>query len=98
MDICSNSKSDKPIDDSYKHMKTLKGVLPKIDRKDLLGVLKSTYPYSLMGSYSKLAKSTSFEFDEDKFQRLEKKRREMIDNLDFLKSLDAKEILMYNKV
>lgn len=98
LEICTKSKSDKPIDDSYKHMKTLKGVLPKIDRKDLLGVLKSTYPYSLMGSYSKLAKSTSFEFDEDKFQRLEKKRREMIDNLDFLKSLDAKEILMYNKV
>ena len=94
MDICSNSKSDKPTEPSHKHIKTLKGVLPKIDSLELL---KTTYPYSIMGSYSKLSKTTSFEFDESKFIRLEKRREEMISNLE-LKSLDAREILMYNKV
>ena len=64
----------------------------------MLEVLKSTYPYSIMGSYSKLSNTTSFEFDEGKFKRLDDRRNEMISNLDFLKTLDAKEILMYNKV
>ena len=97
-EICSQSKGNKTKINTDKELKTLKGVLPKIDRKDLLEVLKSTYPYSLMGSYSKLSNTTSFEFDESKFKRLDEKRNEMISNLDFLKTLDAKEILMYNKV
>ena len=52
-----------------------------------------------MGSYSKLSKTTSFEFDESKFIiAFEKRREDMISNLEFLKSLIAREILMYNKV
>ena len=96
--ICSESKGTTPPIESDKEIKVLKGLLPKINRKELLGVLKSTYPYSLMGSYSKLSNNTTFEFDEDRFERLDSIRTEMIANLDILKSLDAKEILIYNKV
>ena len=96
--ICSESKGTTPPIESDKELKVLKGLLPKINRIELLDVLKTTYPYSLMGSYSKLSNSTTFEFDEDRFERLDSMRTEMIANLDFLKSLDAKEILIYNKV
>ena len=98
LELCKKPNKPKPQNKTDNQLKKLKGILPKVDRKDLLELLKTTYPYSIMGSYSKLSKTTSFEFDEGKFERLEKRREEMISNLEFLKSLDAREILMYNKV
>lgn len=93
-------KSDKSTSEikTDNELKKIKAILPRIERKDLLELLKTTYPYSIMGSYSKLSKTTSFELNEDKFARLEQKRTELITNLDFLKTLDAREVLMYNKV
>ena len=98
LELSTKSKKTKSQIKPNIQLNKLKSILPQIDRKELLEVLKTTYPYSIMGSYSKLSKTTSFEFDEGKFMRLEKKRNEMISNLEFLKSLDAREILMYNKV
>ena len=97
-ELCSEPNKSKSEIIADNQLKKLKSVLPKVDSKDLIELLKTTYPYSIMGSYSKLSKTTSFEFNEEKFQRLEKKRDEMISNLEFLKSLDAREILIYNKV
>ena len=97
-EICFKSNQTETQIRTDNELKKIKSILPRVDRKDLLELLKTTYPYSIMGSYSKLSKITSFEFDEDKFNRLEKKRTELISNLEFLKSLDAREILMYNKV
>lgn len=98
LDLCKTPNKTSNQIKSDTQLKKLKGLLPNVDRKDLLELLKTTYPYSIMGSYSKLSKTTSFEFDESKFKRLEKRREEMITNLEFLKTLDAREILMYNKV
>ena len=98
LDLCKTPNKTSNQIKSDTQLKKLKGLLPNVDRKDLLELLKTTYPYSIMGSYSKLSKTTSFEFDESKFKRLEKRREEMIANLEFLKTLDAREILMYNKV
>ena len=97
-EMCFKSNQSKSEIKTDKELKKIKAILPRVDRKDLLELLKTTYPYSIMGSYSKLSKVTSFELDEEKFARLEQKRTELITNLDFLKTLDAREILMYNKV
>ena len=97
-ELCFKSNQTQTQIRTDNELKKLKSILPRIERKDLLELLKTTYPYSIMGSYSKLSKTTSFEFDENKFNRLEKRREELISNLEFLKSLDAREILMFNKV
>ncbi len=97
-EMCFKSNQTKTQIKKDNELKKIKSILPRVDRKDLLELLKTTYPYSIMGSYSKLSKVTSFELDEEKFARLEQKRTELITNLDFLKTLDAREILMYNKV
>ena len=97
-EMCFKSNQSKSEIKTDNELKKIKAILPRVDRKDLLELLKTTYPYSIMGSYSKLSKVTSFELDEEKFARLEQKRTELITNLDFLKTLDAREILMYNKV
>ena len=97
-EMCFKSNQSKSEIKTANELKKIKAILPRVDRKDLLELLKTTYPYSIMGSYSKLSKVTSFELDEEKFARLEQKRTELITNLDFLKTLDAREILMYNKV
>ena len=97
-EMCFKSNQTETQIRTDNELKKIKSILPRVDRKDLLELLKTTYPYSIMGSYSKLSKTTSFEFDENKFNRLEKKRTELISNLEFLKTLDAREILMYNKV
>ena len=98
LEMCNKPNQSKTQIKSDTELKKLKSILTNVDRKDLLELLKTTYPYSILGSYSKLSKSTSFEFDENKFKRLEKKRDEMVSNLEFLKTLDSREILMYNKV
>jgi len=97
-ELCFKSNQTKTQIKRENELKKIKSILPRVDRKDLLELLKTTYPYSIMGSYSKLSKTTSFELNEDKFSRLEKKRTELISNLEFLKTLDSREILMYNKV
>ena len=97
-EMCFKSNQTKTQIKKDNELKKIKSILPRVDRKDLLELLKTTYPYSIMGSYSKLSKVTSFELDEEKFARLEQNRTELITNLDFLKTLDAREILMYNKV
>ncbi|MDA9887260.1 DUF4338 domain-containing protein [Flavobacteriaceae bacterium] len=97
-EMCFKSNQSKSEIKTDNELKKIKAILPRVDRKDLLELLKTTYPYSIMGSYSKLSKVTSFELDEEKFARLEQKRTELITNLDFLKTLDVREILMYNKV
>ena len=97
-EMCFKSNQSKSEIKTDNELKKIKAILPRVDRKDLLELLKTTYPYSIMGSYSKLSKVTSFELDEEKFARLEQKRTELITNLDFLKTLDAREILMFNKV
>lgn len=69
-ELCFKSNQTKTQIKKDNELKKIKSILPRVDRKDLLELLKTTYPYSIMGSYSKLSKTTSFELNEDKFSRL----------------------------
>ncbi len=98
LQICTEKTSASKHDYRTKDLSKLKTLLKRVDKHELLDLMRSTYPYSIMGTYSKVSKTTSFDFDEDKFKRLDEKRTELIKNLDYLKSLDAREILLYQKV
>ena len=97
-EICSKNKGLQGVKKTNKDVSTLKGVIPRIEKDDLLEVLQSTYPYSMMGSYSSHNNSHTIELNDKKFERLSTKRDELISNLDFLSSLDSREVLLWNKV
>ena len=98
LQICTEKTSASKHDYRTKDLSKLKTLLKRVDKHELLDLMRSTYPYSIMGTYSRVSKTTSFDFDEDKFKRLDEKRTELIKNLDYLKSLDAREILLFQKV
>ena len=68
--------------------KLLKKHSPPLE--DIQSVLKTTYPYNL--SFNGL------DADKTNLEDLKKKRTNLIDNLTFKKSLDSRELVMYNKL
>jgi len=73
-------------DSEKKLVKFLKKEKPPTDT--LINTIKNIYPYSLL-DYSSINKSK---------EELKNKRDELIDNMNFLKSLDEREIVIYKKL
>jgi len=71
--------------------KLLRKHSPEAD--EISTILKTTYPYNL--NYTD---ETTLAENQPKLDTLKKKRIEMIDNLMMKKSLDARELVMYNKL
>lgn len=83
------SKKDTYVDDSKVEEKLIKYLKKEQPSSDVVvKALKSTYPYSLL-DYSSLSK---------KNEKIKKKRTELIDHMNFLKSLDEREIVIYKKL
>jgi len=81
--------SKESFENSFK--KLLKKHSPETDEIDL--ILKTTYPYNL--NYTD---ETTMVENLPKLKDLKKKRTELIDNLMMKQSLDARELVMYNKL
>ena len=78
------NKEEEPTDDKLK--KLLRKESYSVDY--LITTLKDVYPYSLL-DFSIIKKS---------IETLNNKREELIDNMNFLKSLDEREIVIYKKL
>ena len=89
-------KSDSKSSTKPNPLVPLKKNLSKITTDELVGLIETTYPFSLMASSTK-GKFTSITFDKSKLKKLSAKRDELIRNLEFKKSLSMRELLMFEK-
>tara|TARA_R110001583_G_scaffold62101_2_gene183023 strand:- start:8096 stop:10303 length:2208 start_codon:yes stop_codon:yes gene_type:complete len=78
------------------YISTIKSSLPNINSTELLNLLEDTYPFSLMVKVNRDS-FTNISFDETIFKELDLKRKELIDDLEFKKSLTIRELLMFEK-
>lgn len=93
--LCFQSPKEKT---DKSEINKVKSSLKKVESNELVEVLKNTYPYSLMVSYSSHTDTTTFTFNDTRFNTLNERREALKDNLEFLKKLDARELLIYKKV
>lgn len=75
----------------------VKNSLPNITTNELFEILKTTYPFSMMGEFNKVEGYTNITLNDTKLAEFETKRKELIDDLELKKSLSTEELLMFEK-
>jgi hypothetical protein len=76
----------------------VKNSLPNISTNELFEILKTTYPFSLIGDFNTNEGYTNISLNINKFDTFDKKRSELIEDLEFKKSLSVEELLMFEKL
>ena len=80
------------------HVTLVRNSISNLSSEELFSILKTTYPFSLMGDYNSNEGYTNISLNQSKFETFDKKRKELVDDLEFKKSLTTEELLMFEKL
>jgi hypothetical protein len=80
------------------HVTLVRNSISNLSSEELFSILKTTYPFSLMGDYNSNEGYTNITLNQTKFDSFDKKRKELIEDLEFKKSLTTEELLMFEKL
>ncbi len=80
------------------HITLVRNSISNLSSEELFSILKTTYPFSLMGDYNSKEGYTNISLNQSKFETFDKKRKELIEDLEFKKSLTTEELLMFEKL